>query len=53
MQNNIEGREAVTFFTQDAGLEAIVLGKETFHVEKVLCENFQSTDFCCVDNGLL
>lgn len=36
------------------GLEAIVLGKETFRIKKGLHKKFQSTDFwCVVDNGLL
>ena len=35
------------------GFKAMALGKETFQIKKLLHEKLQSTDFCCVDNGLL
>lgn len=31
----------------------MALGKETYQIKKLLHEKLQSTDFCCVDNGLL
>lgn len=35
------------------GFKALVLGKETFQIKKLLHEKFQSNDSCFVDNGLL
>lgn len=52
-KNNIWRREVVTFFNQNAGIRGCSFGKEKLSHQKVLHEKFQSTDFCCVDNGLL
>ena len=49
----LRGEKSELSLIRMLGLGAIVLGKRTFHIKKVLCENFQSTDFCCADNGLL